>query len=201
MLQIKQHLLLNSSYNVPITSCEGVTRDPTTLEYMLVIWKMEKDLRTFIKKRYLPLMWKDVNYLFLCITSTVNSLHKGDLVHKDLHPGNILQYHTNTWYISDFGICGPANQSRSSIYGNLPYMAPEVIRGAQYSTAADIYSVGMLLLDTLHSWNKKMTSIWHWTFVMVSDHQLPTSFQINIKNSCNNAGMQIFPSVQMHNSL
>src|SRR6185369_3497992 len=63
---------------------------------------------------------------------------------KDLHPGNIL-LRNGTWQVADFGICGPANQSPSSIYGNLPYMAPEVIRGAQYSTAADIYSVGMLM--------------------------------------------------------
>src|SRR5437660_12898021 len=34
---------------------------------------------------------------------------------------------------------------QASIYGNLAYMAPEVIRGAQYSTAADVYKFGMLM--------------------------------------------------------
>ena len=145
MHQIKQHLLLRTSYNVPITGCYGVTRDPTTLEYMLVIWEMNKDLRTYIKEDYSSLTWKDVNYLFLCITSCLLYLHKDNLAHQDLHPGNILQGNSGTWCIADFGICGPANQSSSSIYGNLPYMAPEVIRGAQYSTAADIYSFGMLM--------------------------------------------------------
>src|SRR5439155_19959169 len=67
------------------------------------------------------------------------------LVHKDLHAGNSLQAFNDKWYVADFGLCGPANQPPSTIYGNLPYMAPEVIRGAQYSTAADIYSVGMLM--------------------------------------------------------
>jgi len=143
--QIKQHLLLGTSYTVPIIGCHGVTRDPTTLEYMLVIWAMKEDLRTYIKEDYSSLTWKDVNYLFWDITSCLYVLHKDNLAHQDLHPGNILQNNGGKWNIADFGICGPANQSSSSIYGNLPYMAPEVIRGAQYSTAADIYSVGMLM--------------------------------------------------------
>src|SRR5438128_1484261 len=112
---------------------------------MLVIWKMANDLRTYIKEKYPSLMCKNVNRLFFAITSGLRNLHKDNLVHKDLHPGNILTSNGGKWYIADFGICGPANQSSSSIYGNLPYMAPEVIRGAQYSTAADIYSVGMLM--------------------------------------------------------
>ena len=30
----------------------------------------------------------------------------------------------------------------------MPYMAPEVIRGGPYTTAADIYSIGMLMYET-----------------------------------------------------
>jgi serine/threonine protein kinase len=45
-----------------------------------------------------------------------------------LHSGNILysKYYKN-WFISDFVFCGPAERPSESIYGNLPYMAPEVI--------------------------------------------------------------------------
>jgi len=112
---------------------------------MLVIGKMKHDLYTFIKENHSALAWKDINYLFWSIMSCLYYLHKDNLVHKDLHPGNILQVNGGGWHIADFGLCGPANQTSNSIYGNLPYMAPEVIRGAQYSTAADIYSVGMLM--------------------------------------------------------
>src|SRR5438309_588029 len=105
---------------------------------MLVIWKMKNDLRTFIREDYPSITWKVINRLLWHITGTLRVLHKDNLVHKDLHPGNILQSFTSKWHIADFGISGPANQSPSSIYGNLPYMAPEVIRGANYSTATDI---------------------------------------------------------------
>jgi hypothetical protein len=33
----------------------------------------------------------------------------------------------NPLYISDLGFCGPADKPLTSIYGNLPYIAPEVI--------------------------------------------------------------------------
>ena len=47
--------------------------------------------------------------------------------------------------ISDLGLCQPANNENQSVedkgvYGVLPYIAPEVIRGFQYTKAADIYS-------------------------------------------------------------
>src|SRR5205823_6440199 len=121
------------------------TRDPTTLEYMLVVQEMQKDLRTFIKENYSSLTWKNVNNLFWGITSCLDVLHKDNLVHRDLHPGNILQRDNGEWNVADFGLCGPANESSTSVYGNLAYMAPEVIRDAQYSTAADVYALGMLM--------------------------------------------------------
>ncbi|GBC14621.2 kinase-like domain-containing protein [Rhizophagus irregularis DAOM 181602=DAOM 197198] len=40
------------------------------------------------------------------------------------------------------GLCRPANcdASENSIYGNLPYIAPEILRGKNYTKASDIYS-------------------------------------------------------------
>ncbi|PKY45547.1 kinase-like protein, partial [Rhizophagus irregularis] len=75
-------------------------------------------------------------------------IHKENLIHRDLHSGNILyDYYTNSWFISDFGFCGPADNQLKSIYGNLPYIAPEVIIGKNYSFASDIYSIGILMWE------------------------------------------------------
>jgi serine/threonine protein kinase len=49
--------------------------------------------------------------------------------------------------ISDLGFCGPADISPKSIYGNLPYVAPEVITGKDYTLKSDIYSVAMLMWE------------------------------------------------------
>ncbi|CAI2181253.1 19283_t:CDS:2 [Funneliformis geosporum] len=66
----------------------------------------------------------------------------------DLHSGNILYCkNIDIWCISDFGFCGPADKPLGSIYGNLPYIAPEVIFGKGYTFASDIYSIGMLMWE------------------------------------------------------
>ena len=44
-------------------------------------------------------------------------------------------------------MCQPANNEakKEGTYGVLPYMAPEVLRGYQYTKAADIYSFGIVM--------------------------------------------------------
>ena len=77
-------------------------------------------------------------------------LHESNLVHRDLHDGNILiaiEYSR----ISDLGLCKPisyySSTSRNEIYGVLPYIAPEVLRGNPYTPASDIYSFSMIMWE------------------------------------------------------
>ncbi|RGB40423.1 kinase-like domain-containing protein, partial [Rhizophagus diaphanus] len=82
------------------------------------------------------------------IIDALNSIHNENVAHRDLHSGNILySQYNNYWYISDLGFCGPIGKPLGSIYGNLPYMAPEVIIGKGFTLASDIYSVSMLMWE------------------------------------------------------
>ncbi|CAI2165341.1 8477_t:CDS:2 [Funneliformis geosporum] len=76
-------------------------------------------------------------------------IHNVGKVHKDFHSGNIL--FNSIPYISDLGMCQPVNESKQSegIYGVLPYIAPEVLRGYQYVKASDIYSFGIVMNEYL----------------------------------------------------
>ncbi|PKC63809.1 kinase-like protein [Rhizophagus irregularis] len=75
-------------------------------------------------------------------------IHKENAIHRDLHSGNILYSEFNSqWAISDLGFCGPADKSSKCIYGNLPYIAPEVINGNEYTFKSDVYSVAMLMWE------------------------------------------------------
>ena len=83
------------------------------------------------------------------IASGLLDIHNAGKIHKDFHSGNVL-YHNDYPYISDLGMCQPANNEKQSvkqegIYGVLPYMAPEVLRGYQYTKASDIYSFGIMM--------------------------------------------------------
>ncbi|RGB27962.1 kinase-like domain-containing protein, partial [Rhizophagus diaphanus] len=82
------------------------------------------------------------------ITLALYYIHKENAIHRDLHSGNILYSQLNdAWCISDLGFCGPADNSSKSIYGNLPYIAPEVLFGRGYNFASDIYSIAIIMWE------------------------------------------------------
>jgi serine/threonine protein kinase len=96
----------------------------------------------------------DLQFLFLLrIARGLLDIHNADKVHKDFHSGNILRG-SGILCISDLGMCQPVNNEEQSVkkegvYGVLPYMAPEVLRGYQYTKAADIYSFGIIINEFL----------------------------------------------------
>ncbi len=77
------------------------------------------------------------------------------MVHCDFHHGNILNskfYSKYTLSISDLGLCKPVEYFQSTfqkndIYGVLPFVAPEVLRGKPYTLASDIYSFSIIMWE------------------------------------------------------
>ncbi|RHZ59651.1 hypothetical protein Glove_362g56 [Diversispora epigaea] len=133
-----------------LSTCYGLTKDPTTQDYMLVLNYYDNDLRHFLKDNFHSLtLFQKYNIIYK-IARNLNRIHSKNIVHRDLHSGNILYNSRNTiWRISDLGLSGPVDKPSNSIYGNLPYIAPEVICGEIYTTKSDIYSVGILMWEVI----------------------------------------------------
>ena len=106
-------------------------------------------------RKNLPKIVKDDWYykLFkLCkIIMGLNGIHQKDLIHCDFHDGNILNVDDKESYICDLGLCRSAEYFQSfkkdDIYGVIPFMAPEVLRGKPYTKASDIYSFSMIMWE------------------------------------------------------
>jgi serine/threonine protein kinase len=115
---------------------------------MLVMLKMDIDLRKYLQQNHNILTWKERIHIISCIVNALSKIHQEKAVHRDLHSGNILiDLVTQVCRISDLGFCGPVNKPLDGIYGNLPYMAPEIITRRESTFKSDIYSIGMLMWE------------------------------------------------------
>ena len=131
-----------------VVKCFGITRDPITHNYALVLQYMENgDLRSNFKR---AVTWRRRINIIYDICLALKDIHKHRLMHKDLHPGNVFIDSTFA-YIGDFGFCIPANEnlSNKNIYGVVPYMAPEILRGKPHTLASDIYSLGTIMNEII----------------------------------------------------
>jgi serine/threonine protein kinase len=115
---------------------------------MLVMNKMDINLRNYLQQSHNKLTWKERIQITYSIVNALSVIHSENAIHRDLHSGNILYSQPNQRFvISDLGFCGPADKPLNSIYGNLSYIAPEVIVGKETTFASDIYSIGMLMWE------------------------------------------------------
>ncbi|RIB16832.1 hypothetical protein C2G38_2038257 [Gigaspora rosea] len=92
------------------------------------------------------LEWKDKLNILNGIAFDLESIHSQELVHRDLHSGNILQEDALQYaYITDLGLT--KNEKDGKICGIIPYIAPEVLVGQPYTKASDIYSLGVIMTE------------------------------------------------------
>jgi serine/threonine protein kinase len=119
---------------------------------MVLEYAKEGSLRNYLDNNFKELNWDDKLLHLYYIASGLADIHKNGLIHQDLHIGNILV--SNYTKITDMGLCKPAdyNESKNTkngIYGVLPYIAPEILQGQNYTKAADIYSFGIIMYEVI----------------------------------------------------
>jgi serine/threonine protein kinase len=150
-IKLQNHIKFIGPYHKGIVNIYGISQDPNTKEYVLVMrYAAEGDFKKYLKSNYTG--WNDKIKKLYNIISGLNTLHQEKLIHSDFHSGNILyfQYLSETM-IADLGLSGPADQETSSkndIVGVLPYIAPEVLNKKPYTQKSDIYSFGILMSET-----------------------------------------------------
>jgi serine/threonine protein kinase len=147
--EISYHKLFNDGDLV--VKCYGISQDPITKEYMMVMsYIREGNLRQYLSDNYNRLTFKNKLDCLTDIISGLETVHNQKLIHKDFHPGNILNRGNVLFYVADLGLSVPADKEKNEeIYGVLPYVAPEVLLRESYTQSSDIYSFGIIAYEIL----------------------------------------------------
>jgi serine/threonine protein kinase len=113
------------------------------------------DLIHYISSYFYNIKWLNKLNSLRTIANGLINIHSVDIIHRDLHSGNIFfdkKGNVNNsldTYIGDLGISKSATESTDNKenYGIIPYMAPEIFQGQKYTKASDIYSFGMIMWE------------------------------------------------------
>ncbi|RSM77526.1 serine/threonine protein kinase [Amycolatopsis sp. WAC 01375] len=99
-----------------------------------------------------PLPQDTVVELAARLTDALAHVHAHGITHRDLKPANILMADDGP-LIGDFGVAHAFDATRvtetGGVVGTAAYMAPEQVRGENVGPPADIYSLGLVLLECL----------------------------------------------------
>ncbi|POG81443.1 kinase-like domain-containing protein [Rhizophagus irregularis DAOM 181602=DAOM 197198] len=133
--------------SIYILNFYGISQNPDSKEYIMVLDYIEGgDFNKWMTKNHNKFNW---SYKLLSLWNTIRGLkeiHQKQMVHRDFHTGNVLVKNEYWPCISDMGLCGKVDDiDETKIFGVMPYVAPEVLKGEKYTQAADIYSLGMFM--------------------------------------------------------
>jgi serine/threonine-protein kinase len=95
------------------------------------------------------------------IADALAEAHRHGIVHRDVKPSNVIVTPRGRTVVMDFGLAsGPADAegdaetqsgltAPNSLAGTVPYMSPEQLRGDALDPRTDLFSLGVLLYETV----------------------------------------------------
>ena len=100
-----------------------------------------------------PLPPREAARVALQVAGALGSAHEAGIVHRDVKPENVLLTEAGDVKVADFGIArateATAMTHTSMILGTAPYLSPEQARGEPVGPSSDLYSLGVVLYESL----------------------------------------------------
>jgi hypothetical protein len=105
-----------------------------------------------LKERRGPLPPREAAEICAQIAEAVEAMHRQDVLHLDIKPGNVLLDQAGRVYVADFNLArlmsAAGAEAPDRVSGTPPYMAPERLEGRR-TRQCDVYSIGATLYELL----------------------------------------------------
>lgn len=122
--------------------------------YMVMEWVPGRLLRKILAEEG-KLPQERAIHITLQILNALEYIHGRGVVHRDLKPENIMVDDAGNVKLIDFGIASKEGSRRltyagfSQTLGTPDYISPEQVKGKRGDQRSDIYSLGVMLYETL----------------------------------------------------
>jgi serine/threonine protein kinase len=133
--------------------CDGGGRD----NYLFLVYELvtNQSLDKHLHEDGAELAWPERYKVVLGVGTAIDYLHTGyrnPILHRDIKPSNVMLDDEFEAKLGDFGLVRPVSTGQGSLrdttmVGSWGYMDPRCITTGTVSTASDIYSFGVLLLE------------------------------------------------------
>ncbi|MDI2027416.1 serine/threonine-protein kinase [Saccharopolyspora sp. TS4A08] len=99
-----------------------------------------------------PMQPEDVADVGGKLADVLAYVHGNDVVHRDVKPTNVLIGNDGRAFLADFGVSRLADAAgrltdSGMVVGTTTYMAPEQVSGGDVGFPADVYALGLVLLE------------------------------------------------------
>jgi serine/threonine protein kinase len=143
-------ILEGSSRAIRVYDAFPLVREDGTYLYCLALeWARHGDLRAFLQRTGKGWAERTVRREIAGILGVLGSLHRGQMLHRDLTPMNVFVCDDGSLKLGDFGIVRHASDRRGIRTRTLnPWGAPSEIRDAaapKWQARDDVYQVGQLV--------------------------------------------------------
>lgn len=119
----------------------------------LVVELLKGSLTDLILQRTGQIPEKIIAYIMREILLGLKIMHDQYRIHRDIKSDNILIALDGSVKLGDFGYAAQLTQeheARHSVVGTPSWMAPELIVGTDYGVSVDIWSLGIVAIETVY---------------------------------------------------
>lgn len=100
-----------------------------------------------------PLPWETTAALGAHLADALAHAHDKEIVHRDVKPSNIILDASGRPHLTDFGISrlldATTRTATATLIGTAAYLSPEQVLGQRVGRPADVYALGLVLLECL----------------------------------------------------